>query len=110
MVAVKMFNKASYMRPREVQERELDMMGRLNHENIVRLLKIEQEATTRNDVIVMELCAGGSLYNVLEKPENYYGLEESEFLHFMKDLSTQLTSLFLCIIVGIHFFYNSCRN
>jgi TANK-binding kinase 1 len=93
MVAVKMFNKASYMRPREVQERELDMMGRLNHENIVRLLKIEQEATTRNDVIVMELCAGGSLYNVLEKPENYYGLEESEFLHFMKDLTAGIKYL-----------------
>ena len=50
------------------------------------------QATTRNDVIIMELCAGGSLYNVLEKPENYYGLEETEFLRFVKDLSNQLNS------------------
>ncbi|XP_062522503.1 serine/threonine-protein kinase TBK1-like [Corticium candelabrum] len=85
MVAVKMFNKASYMRPREVQERELEMMLKLKHQNVVRLLAIEQEMSTRNDVIVMELCAGGSLYNVLEKPENYYGLEESEYLRFLRD-------------------------
>lgn len=43
----------------------------------------------------MELCAGGSLYNVLEKPENYYGLEESEFLRFVKDLSNQ-PQTFMC--------------
>ena len=40
---MKMFNKASYMRPREVQERELEMMLKLKHQNVVRLLAIEQE-------------------------------------------------------------------
>lgn len=28
----------------------------------------------------MELCTGGSLFNILDDPENTYGLEESEFL------------------------------
>ena len=32
------------------------------------------------DVIVMELCPNGSLYNVLDSPDNSYGLCEDEFL------------------------------
>ena len=27
-------------------------------------------------VIVMELCTGGSLFNLLDDPENSYGLDE----------------------------------
>ena len=45
----------------------------------------------------MELCAGGSLYNVLEKPENYYGLEECEYLRFVKDLSNQNKLILLTV-------------
>ena len=32
-----------------------------------------------NQVIVMELCTGGSLYDVIDSPENAYGLSEAEF-------------------------------
>ena len=28
----------------------------------------------------MELCTGGSLFNLLDDPENSYGLDEDEFL------------------------------
>ncbi len=34
----------------------------------------------------MELCVGGSLYNILEEPENAYGLVETEFLCVLRDV------------------------
>lgn len=34
----------------------------------------------KQKVLVMELCSGGSLLNLLEEPENVFGLPESEFL------------------------------
>lgn len=33
-----------------------------------------------NQVIVMELCTGGSVYTMLEEPKNAFGVEEEEFL------------------------------
>ena len=42
-VAVKVFTPQSYQRPRQVQIREFEVMKRLNHENVVRLLAIEEE-------------------------------------------------------------------
>ena len=42
-VAVKVFTPQSYQRPLQVQIREFEVMKRLNHENIVRLLAIEEE-------------------------------------------------------------------
>lgn len=33
-----------------------------------------------NKVLVMELCAGGSLHDVLSEPKNVFGLEETEYL------------------------------
>ncbi|XP_068397716.1 inhibitor of nuclear factor kappa-B kinase subunit epsilon isoform X5 [Eschrichtius robustus] len=56
LVAVKVFNTASYLRPREVQ------------------------GGSRQKVLVMEYCASGSLMSVLEGPENAFGLPEDEFL------------------------------
>ena len=41
--AVKTFNRMSQMRPLEVQMREFDVLQKLNHENIVRLLAVEEE-------------------------------------------------------------------
>ena len=38
------------------------------------------------DVIIMELCNGGSLHHFLREPENYYGLEENEFICVLKNL------------------------
>lgn len=34
----------------------------------------------KQKVLVMEFCSGGSLLNLLEEPENAFGLPESEFL------------------------------
>ncbi|XP_027000150.1 inhibitor of nuclear factor kappa-B kinase subunit epsilon [Tachysurus fulvidraco] len=81
VVAVKVFNMASYSRPYEVQMREFELLRRLNHVNIVKLLSIEEiQANPKQKVLVMEYCSGGSLLNQLEEPENAFGLPESEFL------------------------------
>lgn len=42
LVAVKVFNKASYLRPQEVQMREFEMLRKLNHKNIVKLFAVEE--------------------------------------------------------------------
>ncbi|XP_077059426.1 inhibitor of nuclear factor kappa-B kinase subunit epsilon isoform X2 [Siphateles boraxobius] len=81
LVAVKVFNLASYNRPYEVQMREFEVLQRLNHINIVKLFAVEEmHMNPKQKVLVMELCSGGSLLNLLEEPENAFGLPESEFL------------------------------
>uniref|UniRef100_A0A3Q2DRI8 Inhibitor of nuclear factor kappa B kinase subunit epsilon n=1 Tax=Cyprinodon variegatus TaxID=28743 RepID=A0A3Q2DRI8_CYPVA len=77
LVAVKVFNVLSYSRPHDVQMREFEMLRKLNHSNIVRLFAVEE---TKQKVLVMEYCSGGSLLNLLEDPENAFGLPEAEFL------------------------------
>ncbi|XP_060701254.1 serine/threonine-protein kinase TBK1-like isoform X2 [Hemiscyllium ocellatum] len=78
--AVKVFNHVSYLRPYEVQMREFEMLRKLNHKNIVKLFAVEEVGTSKQKVLVMEYCAGGSLLNVLEESENAFGLSEAEFL------------------------------
>ncbi|XP_066456291.1 inhibitor of nuclear factor kappa-B kinase subunit epsilon isoform X1 [Eleutherodactylus coqui] len=79
-VAVKVFNNSSYLRPFEVQMREFEMLGKLNHINIVKLFAVEETGNTKQKVLIMEYCSSGSLLSVLEEPENAFGLSESEFL------------------------------
>ncbi|XP_053172716.1 inhibitor of nuclear factor kappa-B kinase subunit epsilon [Scomber japonicus] len=79
LVAVKVFNLLSYHRPHEVQMREFEMLRKLNHSNIVRLYTVE-ELPSKQKVLVMEYCSGGSLLSLLEEPENAFGLPETEFL------------------------------
>ncbi|XP_040890485.1 inhibitor of nuclear factor kappa-B kinase subunit epsilon [Toxotes jaculatrix] len=79
LVAVKVFNMMSYSRPHEVQMREFEMLRKLNHSNIVRLYTVE-ELLSKQKVLVMEYCSGGSLLSLLEEPENAFGLPETEFL------------------------------
>ena len=42
-VAVKCFNHLSHMRPYDVQKRELEVLEKVSHENIVKLLAIEED-------------------------------------------------------------------
>uniref|UniRef100_H3CPA7 Inhibitor of nuclear factor kappa B kinase subunit epsilon n=1 Tax=Tetraodon nigroviridis TaxID=99883 RepID=H3CPA7_TETNG len=79
LVAVKVFNTVSYNRPHDVQMREFEMLRKLNHSNIVRLYAVE-ELPSKQKVLVMEYCSGGSLLMLLEEPENAFGLPETEFL------------------------------
>ncbi|XP_066961952.1 inhibitor of nuclear factor kappa-B kinase subunit epsilon isoform X3 [Macrobrachium rosenbergii] len=92
-VAVKTFNQLSHMRPHEVQMREFEVLKKVNHENIVKLLAIEEEQEGRGKVIVMELCTGGSLFNILDDPENSHGLEEGEFILVLSHLAAGMKHL-----------------
>ncbi|XP_043499758.1 serine/threonine-protein kinase TBK1 [Polistes fuscatus] len=92
-VAVKTFNQLSHMRPHDVQMREFEVLKKVKHENIVKLLAIEEEQEGRGKVIVMELCTGGSLFNILDDPENTYGLAENEFLLVLEHLSAGMKHL-----------------
>lgn len=92
-VAVKTFNQLSHMRPQDVQMREFEVLKKVKHENIVKLLAIEEEQEGRGKVIVMELCTGGSLFNILDDPENMYGLQEEEFLLVLEHLTAGMKHL-----------------
>lgn len=80
LVAVKVFNAASYLRPHEVQAREFEVLRKLNHQNIVKFFAVEETGVGHQKALVMEYCACGSLLSVLESPENAFGLPEEEFL------------------------------
>ncbi|XP_054012334.1 serine/threonine-protein kinase TBK1 [Hylaeus anthracinus] len=92
-VAVKTFNQLSHMRPHDVQMREFEVLKKVNHENIVQLLAIEEEQDGRGTVIVMELSTGGSLFSILDDPENTYGLAESEFLLVLEHVTAGMKHL-----------------
>ena len=85
-VAVKSLTLDGHRRTVELQLREFEILKKINHENIVRVLAIEEELFPANQVpngktvIVMELCTGGSLHSILQEPENLFGLAEDEFL------------------------------
>ncbi|KAG8181274.1 hypothetical protein JTE90_022212 [Oedothorax gibbosus] len=92
-VAVKAFNHTSHLRPLEVQMREFEVMKKLTHDNIVKMVAIEEELESQKKVLVMELCDAGSLFTILDDPENSYGLEEVEFHQVLKDLSAGMKYL-----------------
>uniref|UniRef100_A0A452TAW6 Inhibitor of nuclear factor kappa B kinase subunit epsilon n=1 Tax=Ursus maritimus TaxID=29073 RepID=A0A452TAW6_URSMA len=91
LVAVKVFNTASYLRPHEVQVREFEVLRKLNHQNIVKLFAVEETGGSRQKVLVMEYCSSGSLLSVLESPENAFGLPEEEFLVVLR-----------CVVAGMN--------
>jgi len=41
----------------------------------------------------MELCTGGNLYEVIDAPENAYGLGEQEFLRVIIDVGKCVDSI-----------------
>ena len=41
---------------------------------------------SQNEIIVMELCSGGSLFTLLESPANAYGFQEDDFKQVVKDV------------------------
>uniref|UniRef100_A0A3Q4H7N6 Inhibitor of nuclear factor kappa B kinase subunit epsilon n=1 Tax=Neolamprologus brichardi TaxID=32507 RepID=A0A3Q4H7N6_NEOBR len=102
LVAVKVFNIMSYNRPHEVQMREFEMLRKLNHSNIIKLFTVE-ELPSKQKVLVMEYCSGGSLLSLLEEPENAFGLAETEFLTVL-----QCIGGFVYSAVGRCFFFLNC--
>ena len=49
------------------------------------------QAYIHSQVLVMDLCTGGSLFNILDDPENAYGLDETEFLCVLRDVGQSFT-------------------
>ncbi len=142
--AVKTFSPENYRRAPHITFREFGVLQKLKHDNIVKLLAVEEEVkcsaqtmmfqfhpikfpsyrdgmpiallcwrelseyenvnedfivvfnsqqTDRSKVIVMELCTGGSLYNILDDPANAYGLEETEMFRVLHDVGEHLCQL-----------------
>jgi TANK-binding kinase 1 len=73
--------------------REFEVLRKVKHDNIVKLLAIEDDQEGRGKVIVMELCTGGSLFNILDDPENTYGLPQHEFFLVLEHLTAGMKHL-----------------
>ena len=112
LVAAKVYQVASNQRgvyqnqPRErdfrpILEREMDILQGTNHENIVRYINLEPVTSSdtpgvtpgTREALLLEYCNGGSLHNVLELPENRYGLCEDDFMLLFRHLTNALRYL-----------------
>ena len=54
-------------------------------------------------VIIMELCTGGSLYEVIDSPENAYGLDEPQFKQLIYDVGQLLLGGLLIFLSHLDF-------
>ncbi|WAR25921.1 TBK1-like protein [Mya arenaria] len=91
--AVKVFYERISHHMTTTRQREIGSLRTLQHENIVKLLALETETSTGNEVLVMEYCSGGSLYSMLEQPQYAYGFPETEFLLFLKHIANGMQYL-----------------
>ena len=58
--------------------REFEVLQKVKHENIVKLLAIEEEQEGRGKVIVMELCTGSDCHLFYERARSVLHLENLE--------------------------------
>ncbi|XP_041866785.1 inhibitor of nuclear factor kappa-B kinase subunit alpha-like [Melanotaenia boesemani] len=77
--------------------REIQIMKKLNHVNIVQAREVPAELSSiaLNDLplLAMEYCSRGDLRKVLNKPENCCGLKESEILSLLSDIGSGIQYL-----------------
>ena len=100
LVAIKVFNSEN-----KSFWRELDILRHTPiHNNIVRFITMEMEFPVQRRVIVMELCTGGSLYSIIDKPENGFGLIEDELVCVIRDVVSGLNHLHLHKVRCFHIF------
>lgn len=69
---------------------EARMVMKLNHRNIVRAIDLPEQTFSRqieNLHLCMEYCEGGDLRNVLLRPENFCGMQESQFRTMCADIA-----------------------
>ena len=85
---------------RPILDREMDVLKSADHENIVRYIALEpvkasdtSRVSSNREALFIEYCNGGSLHNVLELPENRFGLKEDEFMLVFKHLTNALKYL-----------------
>ncbi|XP_019726251.1 inhibitor of nuclear factor kappa-B kinase subunit alpha-like [Hippocampus comes] len=89
-LAVKICRLELSSKNKERWGREIQIMKKLNHVNVVQASEVPEELSliARNDLplLAMEYCSGGDLRKVLSKPENCCGLKESEVLALLRDI------------------------
>lgn len=92
-VAVKVFTQPSDSRTVMIQQREFAVLKMLCHKNVVQLFAMEPEISGNMHVIVMQYCSEGTLYRMLSKPEHAFGLDEDEFIIFLRDITAGMKHL-----------------
>lgn len=91
--AVKLFHDRVSQHYAAVPHREIELLQRLKHRNVISIFNIEREMTSKNFVLAMEYCDGGSLYSMLDQPKYFYGLPEEEFLIVLYDIASGMKYL-----------------
>ncbi|CAG6017366.1 inhibitor of nuclear factor kappa-B kinase subunit alpha-like isoform 2-T2 [Menidia menidia] len=96
-IAVKICRLDLSCKNKERWSREIQIMKKLNHGNIVQAREVPEELTpiAVNDLplLAMEYCSRGDLRKVLNKPENCCGLKESEVLSLLRDMGSGIQYL-----------------
>ncbi|XP_078339559.1 serine/threonine-protein kinase TBK1-like isoform X1 [Crassostrea virginica] len=91
--AVKLFHDRVSQHYSAVPYREIELLQRLKHRNVISIFDIQREMTSKNYVLAMEYCDGGSLYSMLDQPKYFYGLPEEEFLIVLYDIASGMKYL-----------------
>uniref|UniRef100_A0A3Q2SUN4 Inhibitor of nuclear factor kappa-B kinase subunit alpha n=1 Tax=Fundulus heteroclitus TaxID=8078 RepID=A0A3Q2SUN4_FUNHE len=96
-IAVKMCRLDLTPRNRDRWCREIQIMKKLHHNNVVTAKEVPEEIKmiALNDLplLAMEYCSKGDLRNVLSRPENCCGLKESEVLSLLHDVGSGIQYL-----------------
>ncbi|MEQ2306065.1 hypothetical protein AMECASPLE_004196 [Ameca splendens] len=96
-IAVKLCRLDLSEKNKERWSREIQIMRKLNHVNIVQAREVPEDVTSiaLNDLplLAMEYCAKGDLRKVLNKPENCCGLKESEILSLLSHIGSGIQYL-----------------
>lgn len=75
---------------------EVDIMNRLEHENLIRALPVPPELAPEPSelpVLAMEFCEGGDLRKVLNLPQNCLGLSETEIRQLASGVGSAINYL-----------------
>uniref|UniRef100_A0A3Q3VQP5 Inhibitor of nuclear factor kappa-B kinase subunit alpha n=1 Tax=Mola mola TaxID=94237 RepID=A0A3Q3VQP5_MOLML len=96
-LAVKMCRLELTPRNKDRWSREIQIMKKLNHINVVTARDVPEEMIklALNDLplLAMEYCSRGDLRKMLSKPENCCGLKESEVLSLLNDVGSGIQYL-----------------
>ncbi|XP_015233106.1 PREDICTED: inhibitor of nuclear factor kappa-B kinase subunit alpha-like isoform X1 [Cyprinodon variegatus] len=96
-IAVKLCRLDLSQKNKERWSREIQIMRKLDHENIVQARDVPEDVTSialnNLPLLAMEYCAKGDLRKVLNKPENCCGLKESEVLSLLNDIGSGIQYL-----------------
>lgn len=96
-IAVKLCRLELNSKNKDRWSREIQIMKRLNHVNVVEAREVPDEllciAVNDLPLLAMEYCSRGDLRKVLNKPENCCGLKESEILSLLNDIGSGIQYL-----------------